>query len=181
MTRTETTTFGPVLRQFRLAAGLTQEELAERCGLSVRGISDLERGVNVRPRRDTIELLVQALSLTGPDRLALEEAARVPKSAVEVLDQGDNAYIPFVGREDERRAFADFLDGRGPPALLIAGEPGIGKTRLLQEAMAMAATAGKAVLIGGCQRRGGQEPFTPISDAISRYLTRLPPSRQRAV
>ena len=36
---------GDVLRRLRLARGLTQELLAERTGLSVRGISDLERGV----------------------------------------------------------------------------------------------------------------------------------------
>ena len=41
MTETE---FGDLLRRYRTAAGLTQEELAERAGLSTRGISDLERG-----------------------------------------------------------------------------------------------------------------------------------------
>ena len=47
------TTFADVLRRTRLRRGMTQEELAERAGLSVRGISDLERGVNSTPRRDT--------------------------------------------------------------------------------------------------------------------------------
>jgi len=40
--------FGDVLRQHRVAAGLTQEDLAERAGLSLRGVSDLERGVSLR-------------------------------------------------------------------------------------------------------------------------------------
>ena len=35
--------FGDLLRGYRVAAGVTQEELAERAGLSVRAISDLER------------------------------------------------------------------------------------------------------------------------------------------
>lgn len=39
-------TFGNLLRRARRSAGLTQEALAERAGLSARAISDLERGVN---------------------------------------------------------------------------------------------------------------------------------------
>ncbi len=41
--------FGELLRQHRRAAGLTQEALAERTGLSIRGLSDLERGARQRP------------------------------------------------------------------------------------------------------------------------------------
>ena len=53
--------FGDLLRRHRQAAGLTQEELAARSGLSVRGLSDLERGVHAIPRKDTVLLLVEAL------------------------------------------------------------------------------------------------------------------------
>ena len=52
--------FGDLLRQHRLAAGLTQEELADRAGLSVRGLSDLERGARRAPRRETVQLLCPA-------------------------------------------------------------------------------------------------------------------------
>ena len=45
MTIGEAAGFGAVLRRHRLTAGLSQEALAERAGLSVRGLSDLERGV----------------------------------------------------------------------------------------------------------------------------------------
>ena len=45
------------MRRYRLAAGLTQEELAERAGLSARGISDLERGLSTRARKETLNLL----------------------------------------------------------------------------------------------------------------------------
>ncbi len=68
--------FGYVLRRLRLAAGLTQEELAERAGVSWRTISDLERGVYRAPRRDTLALLVEALAIADADRIALEAAAR---------------------------------------------------------------------------------------------------------
>jgi transcriptional regulator with XRE-family HTH domain len=53
-----------LLRRYRKAAGLTQEELAARAGLSVRGISDLERGIKAVPRKDTVQMLADALRLT---------------------------------------------------------------------------------------------------------------------
>ncbi|MBA2452515.1 MAG: helix-turn-helix transcriptional regulator, partial [Chloroflexia bacterium] len=51
-------TFGDLLRHARRDAELTQEELAERAGVSARTISDLERGVIRAPRRDTLAMLV---------------------------------------------------------------------------------------------------------------------------
>ena len=54
MAEEQTPDFAELLRRARRAAGLSQEELAERAGLSARGISDLERGVNRAPRRDTL-------------------------------------------------------------------------------------------------------------------------------
>jgi class 3 adenylate cyclase/transcriptional regulator with XRE-family HTH domain len=70
------TAFGDLLRLHRRAAGLTQAELAERAGLSGRGINDLERGVRHHPRRDTFVRLVEALGLTSDDRVAFAAAAR---------------------------------------------------------------------------------------------------------
>jgi transcriptional regulator with XRE-family HTH domain len=69
-------TFGDLLRRHRRAAGLTQPELAERAGLSVRGINDLERGVRQTPRKDTVALLAQALDLTEEERTGFAAAAR---------------------------------------------------------------------------------------------------------
>jgi predicted ATPase/class 3 adenylate cyclase/DNA-binding XRE family transcriptional regulator len=68
--------FGELLRRARLAAGLTQDELAERAGLSRRGIADLEGGARQTPRRDTVALLAVALGLAGEERAAFESAAR---------------------------------------------------------------------------------------------------------
>jgi transcriptional regulator with XRE-family HTH domain len=53
-----------VLRQARWGTGLTQEELAARCGVSVRTISDIERGHVVRPRATTLRQLAIGLSLS---------------------------------------------------------------------------------------------------------------------
>jgi len=49
--------FGSLLRQFRLAAGLSQEFLAERARVSVDTIGALERGARKAPHRDTLTLL----------------------------------------------------------------------------------------------------------------------------
>jgi predicted ATPase/class 3 adenylate cyclase/DNA-binding XRE family transcriptional regulator len=76
MTSTTATGFGDLLRRHRLTAGLTQAELAERAGLSVRGINDLERGTRQHPRKDTVALLAQALDLTDEARTAFAAAAR---------------------------------------------------------------------------------------------------------
>src|SRR5579859_6433791 len=67
--------FGYLLRRYRLAALLTQEQLAEIAHLSYRTISDLERGAKNTPRRDTVLLLANALELSSEDRTALIAAA----------------------------------------------------------------------------------------------------------
>jgi transcriptional regulator with XRE-family HTH domain len=68
--------FAGVLREFRAAAGLTQEELAEAAGLSQRAVGDLERGAAARPQRETVRLLADALHLIGPERAQFEAVAR---------------------------------------------------------------------------------------------------------
>src|SRR5215831_19134691 len=65
------TSFGELLRYYRRLAELTQEELAERSGLSVRSISDLERGGAHVPRRATLNFIARALDLDDASRGAL--------------------------------------------------------------------------------------------------------------
>ncbi|MBV8531494.1 MAG: helix-turn-helix domain-containing protein, partial [Candidatus Eremiobacteraeota bacterium] len=67
--------FAGLLRRYRRDAGLSQEALAERAGLSKDAISALERGTRRAPYRDTVGLLASALGLDGEDRRAFEEAA----------------------------------------------------------------------------------------------------------
>src|SRR3954467_12699324 len=68
--------FGEMLRRLRTAAALSQEQLAERAGLSGRGISDLERGARRAPHLETVRVLADALALGPADRVALLAAAR---------------------------------------------------------------------------------------------------------
>jgi transcriptional regulator with XRE-family HTH domain len=53
--------FGLLLKRHRLAAGLSQDELAERAGLSRRGISDLERGTRRTPHPVSVSQLEAAI------------------------------------------------------------------------------------------------------------------------
>src|SRR5688572_6210430 len=69
------TLFGLELRRHRLLAGLTQEELAERAGLSADAISALERGVRRRAYPSTVRSLIAALELSGGSAAALTAAA----------------------------------------------------------------------------------------------------------
>ena len=63
-----------LLARFRLARGLSQEELADRSGMSVRAIRNLEHGQVGRPHRSSIALLADALALTDAEHAAVKEA-----------------------------------------------------------------------------------------------------------
>ena len=89
--------FGDVLRRLRAGARLTQEELAEAAGLSPRTVSDLERGVKRTARKDTAELLADALDLVGPVREVFVAAARGRVPAAEVLAARAEALDAFAG------------------------------------------------------------------------------------
>ena len=75
---------GEMVRRHRADAGLTQEQLAERAGLSARALSDLERGLHRTPHQDTLQRLAQALNLEAGQRDELSTAARRPGWAARV-------------------------------------------------------------------------------------------------
>ncbi len=173
--------FGELLRRYRIAAGLTQEELAEQAGLSARAIGALETGARRAPRKDTVALVAKALGLTSAEHVLLASAARqrLPATtAPQHLLTGAPAQAPsverhesaLVGRRQELLALGRHLAGEGPPLLVLAGEPGIGKSRLLEESARRASEQGWTVLAGGCHRRSGQEPYAPFVGALTRFL-----------
>ncbi|MFC6017030.1 helix-turn-helix domain-containing protein [Plantactinospora solaniradicis] len=78
--------FGVLLRTLRRAGGLTQEDLAERSGSSVRSIREMERGRVQYPQRRTAALLADALGLDGSARsrfLDLARTVRFPRTVAE--------------------------------------------------------------------------------------------------
>lgn len=67
--------FGALLRHHRLAAGLSQEALAERARMSPNGVGALERGYRRKPQRQTLALLADALGLDGDEHVQFKSAA----------------------------------------------------------------------------------------------------------
>src|SRR5215468_2071669 len=88
---------------------------------------------------------------------------------------------PFVGRVGEREALAAHIaaaqQGRGC-VILVSGEPGVGKTRLVEEAVARVAPG--RVLWGRCQEIEGAPAFWPWIQVLRAYVRATPGDRLRA-
>ena len=129
--------FGQRLRAFREAAGLTQEELAERAGISVKAIGALERGRRQRPYPHTVRALADALRLSDDERAALTGAVPPRERATHVITaQPQGIPAPpgqLFGRDDEVRAVSELLTSNNTRLVTMTGFGGIGKTRLTLE------------------------------------------------
>jgi tetratricopeptide (TPR) repeat protein/transcriptional regulator with XRE-family HTH domain len=186
--------FGVLLRQHRLALGLSQEELADRSGLSVRAISDMERGRTVRPHRMTVQSLAEALSLREPERSQFERSARIPggdtgssEPAVRAgLHQLPVAVPEFIGRAVELDALTQILDGAragGPGTVVISaigGTAGVGKTALaLHWAHQVASRFGDGQLYVNLRGFGPSGSALSTAEATAGFLESMgvPPER----
>jgi predicted ATPase/transcriptional regulator with XRE-family HTH domain len=146
MERRDPSLVGDLVRRHRLAAALSQEALAERAGLSVRAIGDLERGIHQLPRLETLRMLAGALGLADTGRAELLAAAR-PQTSAPVprahVRSHPAAVVPvpptrLIGRETEVAAIAQVLAQDEVRLVTLTGPGGTGKTRL---ALAVAAVA----------------------------------------
>jgi predicted ATPase/transcriptional regulator with XRE-family HTH domain len=132
-----TPSFATLLRRYRLEAGLSQEGLAERAGLSRLAVSALERGVRRAPYRDTVRLLADALDLNDADRNLLKASvgrARGTHTAPATASPHNaRVYLPvpstsFIGRHTEQATVRRLLSTSR--LLCLTGAGGVGKTRL---------------------------------------------------
>src|SRR5262249_37783033 len=148
--------FAGLLRRLRAEAKLTQEELAEAAGVSLRAVSNLERGFSQTAHKDTAALLAGALGLTGPAEELFVAAARGNVPAAQVLAAAEGtgprpgaaAGSPyrglgvvegagakwFCGRESAAAALLDRMSRllAGTGLLVVSGVSGAGKSSLLR-------------------------------------------------
>ncbi|MDQ6882799.1 MAG: helix-turn-helix domain-containing protein [Candidatus Dormibacteraeota bacterium] len=136
------TGFGQRVRSLRVAAGLTQAELAERAGISERTISDLERGLRGTVYPATARKLAAALDVNG-DQLADfladaqgEDARRPP--LISRIPSTQRARLPvpltrLLGRASEVARVHGLVRDPGVRLVTLVGAGGIGKTRLAIE------------------------------------------------
>jgi len=130
-------TFSSMLRRLRTDVQLTQGELARAATLSVRAVSDLERGVATTPHRDTVRLLADALHLIGPTRAQFESVARgrpvtsgSGAATAVAMRSLPRDVASFTGRQRELEQLAETAAGAGSVLGIhaIGGMAGVGKT-----------------------------------------------------
>ncbi len=138
---------GRLLAGLRVDRGLSQEALAERSGMSVRAIRDLERGHVERPRPTSVASLADALALTDAERAAVEVAASDPDGRAgapgdvrpELARMVPRQLPPDIGDFTGRDLALERLHARvrdrrrGSTALVVTaavGKAGVGKTTL---------------------------------------------------
>ncbi|MDP1635266.1 MAG: AAA family ATPase, partial [Gallionellaceae bacterium] len=192
-----TDSFGYWLRRRRKALDLTQEALAQRVccsGFTIRKIEADER----RPSRRLAERLAAAFAITGEERRDFLNAARAlhatnrlrldpmpadtdtavasgaSPSSLAIGSSGDPA--PFVGRNNEYGLLlgliARLTTGAGY-TVLIEGEPGIGKSRLLREVARYAHAQDLPTFSTTCYEIERAMPYQPVIDLVTRALDRV--------
>ncbi|MFF1818499.1 ATP-binding protein [Kribbella sp. NPDC058245] len=173
-----TTEFGPVLRKFRKAAGLSQERLAASSGVSVEAIKTLESGRRRHPRSGTLRLLAEGLRLAPQQRAELYTAGARTKARVTIPRELPDDVYAFVGREDQVAELEKtFTAQESRPGVVvtsaIGGMGGIGKTALAVHMAHLVADRypdGQLYLnLGGF---GPGRPMT-VPEALSRLMDSL--------
>ncbi|MFE1172490.1 helix-turn-helix domain-containing protein [Streptomyces sp. NPDC058773] len=150
----DTAELGSRIRALRLAARLSQKQLADFSTLSVRAIRDIENGRVKQPRKDTFQLLRKALDLSASEWDTLKELIprgvpdtdRAAPAGPEPLGP-PAANGPILGRDDELATLLKLFGVEHRRLITLTGIEGVGKTRLAQElARALYQREGASVL-----------------------------------
>jgi transcriptional regulator with XRE-family HTH domain/tetratricopeptide (TPR) repeat protein len=168
-----------MLRAFRSTANLTLEGLAERSGVSVRTISDIERGVNLTPHTRTTSAIIAGLGLSPADAEGFQRAAKGRRGGTEKGNgSGAAAVAPhrvadFTGREREITELLALLEMPAPVAsvVILSGPPGVGKTTSALEAMSRVASHPLVLWVDLDGFSGN--PLTPLQ-VLRRLLRQMP-------
>jgi tetratricopeptide (TPR) repeat protein/transcriptional regulator with XRE-family HTH domain len=184
------------LRTHRLSAGMSQQQLAEASGLSVRAIGDLERGRARRPHPDSLRRLADALCLrdqaraeffaAGQRRDTAVAAALADFSGLETRSQRPGALVPrqlpaparhFAGRSRELAVLTGLLERAGQDARptvvisAISGMAGVGKTALaVQFARQIAGAFPDGQLYVNLRGYDAALPPMPVTEAVRLVL-----------
>ena len=133
--------FGRLLRGHRTRVHLTQEELADRAGVSERTLRNLEGGRVRHPHPATVRRLADALELIGEPRAQFQVAAQGVAVSAQATTVAPGLLPPstrdFTGRVQEVAEILGLVeaggDHEGMTAVIVsavAGKPGVGKTAL---------------------------------------------------
>jgi transcriptional regulator with XRE-family HTH domain len=127
--------FGVKLKELREAAGLTQEELVFRAGLTAKAVSALERGQRRRPYPHTVRSLADALDLSDAERASLRATVPGRGDTAPAPDAAVAPVLPvpptlLVGRKREVEEISGMLGREMVRLLTLTGTGGVGKTRL---------------------------------------------------
>ncbi|MFL6714466.1 MAG: AAA family ATPase, partial [Sulfurifustis sp.] len=193
-----TNSFGYWLRRRRKALDLTQEDLADSVSCSRHAIRKIEADER-RPSRHLAERLADKLAIPPQEREAFLDAARASRRTerlevdwepVAVAQTEETAVArteetevtPFVGRGNEYGLLLGLLarltTGSGH-AVLIEGEPGIGKSRLMRELAQYARARGLRTLSTNCYEIERAMPYQPVIDLVTQALELAPDASLR--
>jgi DNA-binding SARP family transcriptional activator len=140
----------------RLGRGREALEQYDQCRRILEGEAGLSIGGSLERARRALSARAPTASTPPTEAPALPAPAAAPA---------------LVGRRAELDAFAARLAaaaaGQPGPALLVTGDPGLGKSRLLEAFAATVASAGGRVLSGRGYEAEGLRPYGPWTDALA--------------